>query len=54
MSSVKEKLRHQSKIAGLIKRIKAQDYTLPGTINRGRRLAGTSFAHHPRTEKQGI
>jgi hypothetical protein len=26
----------------------------PRTNNGGRRLTGTSFAHHPRTEKQGI
>jgi hypothetical protein len=26
----------------------------PGTNIKGSRLTGSSFAHHPRTEKQGV
>jgi hypothetical protein len=33
---------------------KAQDNHLAKENNGGRRMMGTSFAHHPRTEKQGV
>jgi hypothetical protein len=38
----------------LLNTIRHETLKKPRKFNRGRRLAGTSFAHHPRIEKQGV